>query len=243
MTDLEIRNREGERLDHTFHPASREGVLVILGHGLTGNKDRPLLIALAEGLAALGRPCLRLSFSGNGSSEGSFVNSCITKEIADLQSVLDAVPYPTHIAYIGHSMGGAVGVLTAARDARISTLISLAGMTHTADFVKREFANLTPGQDVMWEDEACPLSANFVNDLTFIGDTLSAAEAVTQPWLLIHGAEDDIVPPLDSQDAHVAAAGEKQLLEIPAAGHAFDEASYPQIIAAIDVWLTSSSSV
>ena len=60
----DIRNSSGERLDHHFHPAERRDALVILGHGLTGNKDRPLLVALAEGLSARGWPCLRISFSG-----------------------------------------------------------------------------------------------------------------------------------------------------------------------------------
>jgi alpha/beta superfamily hydrolase len=77
----DIRNDQGERMDAAFHPGERTGVLLILGHGVTGDKDRPLLVALAEGLAKRGWPCLRISFSGNGESEGRFVDSCITKEV------------------------------------------------------------------------------------------------------------------------------------------------------------------
>lgn len=237
---LEIHNSAGERLDHTFHPGSRTDVLVILGHGLTGNKDRPHLVALAEGLSALGWPCLRLSYSGNGGSDGEFVNSCITRQVGDLQSVFDAVPDDVQITYVGHSMGGAVGVLTAARDLRIRVLVSLAGMTHTADFVEREFGDVTPDQGVMWEDENFPLSSNFVNDLRNIGDTLSAAEAVTQPWLLIHGDLDDIIPLQDSRDAFEAADTVKKLLELPGNGHLFEPADYPKMVAAVDEWLAES---
>ncbi len=237
MTSCEIRNRQNERIDHTFHPGTRADALVILGHGVTGNKDRPLLIAIAEALAAHGWPCLRISFSGNGESGGAFENSNITKEIADLQAVLNAVPNDVRVAYVGHSMGGAVGVLTAARDMRIFTLVSLAGMTHTADFVQREFGDVTPGGGFMWDDEDCPLSQEYVDDLTALGDTLSAAEAVTQPWLLIHGTADDVVPVRDGHDAFAAATCEKQWLEIPGAEHAFDESTYPQIIDAVETWL------
>ncbi len=152
MTSCEIRNRHDERIDHTFHPGTRADALVILGHGVTGNKDRPLLVAVAAGLAERGWPCLRISYTGNGDSEGRFEDSCISKEIADLQAVLDAVPNDVKVAYVGHSMGGAVGVLTAARDMRICTLVSLAGMTHTADFAHREFGTVTPGAGFMWED-------------------------------------------------------------------------------------------
>ncbi|MDP3850259.1 MAG: alpha/beta hydrolase [Luteolibacter sp.] len=236
MNDLQ--NPAGERLDHHFHPGGRRGSLVILGHGLTGNMDRPLLVAAAEGLSARGWPCLRISFSGNGASQGRFEDSNITKHIQDLKAVLATVPDYVRVAYIGHSMGAAVGVLTAAQDLRIRALVSLAGMTHTADFAEREFRGLVPGKDSIWEDEAFPLSAALVDDLKAIGSTLDAAARVAQPWLLIHGTADDLVPPDDGRDAYAAAHSEKQWLEIPGAGHVFDEESYPQIIEAVDAWLT-----
>ena len=122
---------------------------MILGHGLTGNKDRPLLVALAEALSAEGWPCLRISYSGNGESEGEFTDSNITKEIGDLSSVIDQVGTSKKIAYIGHSMGGAVGALTAARDERIKVLVSLAGMVNTAAFVEREFGDVVPDEGYM----------------------------------------------------------------------------------------------
>lgn len=239
MTETEIRNRSGEAIDYTFHPGSRADVLVLLGHGVTGNKDRPLLVALAEGLAGLGWPCLRISFAGNGASEGRFEDSCISKDIRDLQAVLDMVPETTNAVYAGHSMGGAAGVLTAARDIRIRALVSLAGMTHTAAFVEREFGEVVPDQGFMWEDENFPLSRTFVDDLTLIGSTLPAVEAVTQPWLLIHGDADDLVPVQDGLDAFEAATCEKQWLEIAGAGHSFDESSYPQLVSTMDRWLTT----
>lgn len=235
MNDL--RNSHGERLDHHFHPGARRDTLVILGHGLTGNKDRPLLVALAEGLTALGWPCLRISFSGNGDSQGRFEDSNITKQIGDLKAVLDTVPDYVRIAYAGHSMGSATGVLTAAGDLRIQTLISLAGMTHVAGFAGREFAGLIPGKDCIWEDSAFPLSESLADDMKAIGSVLPAAEKLIQPWLIIHGLDDDVVPVSDSRDARAAAKSRCDLLEIPGAGHVFGMDSYATIIEAADSWL------
>jgi uncharacterized protein len=235
MNDL--RNIHGERLDHHFHPGARHDTLVILGHGLTGNKDRPLLVALAEGLASIGWPCLRVSFSGNGDSQGRFEDSCITRQIGDLQAVLDTVPDYVGIAYVGHSMGSATGVMTAVRDLRIQALISLAGMTHVAAFAQREFVGLVPGKDCIWEDEAFPLSESLVDDMKTIGSILPSVERLIRPWLLIHGLEDDVVPVADSRDAHAAARNRSELLEIPGAGHVFGEDSHAAIIAAADSWL------
>lgn len=240
INDFEIRNRSGERIEHTFHPGTRADVLVIIAHGVTANKDRPQLVALGEGLSARGWPCLRISYTGNGGSEGRFEDSCITKEIGDLQALLEMVPDTARVAYVGHSMGGAVGVLTAARDLRIRALVSLAGMTHTADFVQREFAGVTPGEGFMWDDEEFPLSQTYVDDLRSIGNTLSAAEAVTQPWLLIHGDADDLVPIQDGRDAFEAAICPKLFIEIPGAGHSFDEGSYPKLVDGVDSWLTTA---
>jgi pimeloyl-ACP methyl ester carboxylesterase len=236
MTSSTIKNPSGERIDIAFHPATRRGTLMIFGHGLTGNKDRPLLMGLAQGLSARGWPCMRVSFSGNGDSEGRFEDVSITKGIEDLKAVLGTVPDYVRVAYVGHSMGSAIGVMAAAQDLRISLLVSLAGMTRTADFVEREFGGLTPGAACMWDEPGCPLSESFVTDLKTIGDVLPAAKTVTQPWLLIHGGADDVVPVQDGLDAHEAAVCRKQFLEIDGAGHMFEEVGYQPLVEAVDGW-------
>jgi pimeloyl-ACP methyl ester carboxylesterase len=134
-------------------------------------------------------------------------------------------------------MGSAAGVLTAASDMRIQLLISLAGMAQIADFATREFAGLVPGKDCIWEDPAFPLSQDLVNDMKTIGSVLPTVATLVQPWLMIHGQDDDVVPVADSRDARAAAKSRCELLEIPGAGHVFDEASHPEIIAACDKWL------
>ena len=130
----DIKNKQGEKIDYTFHTATKDSdTIIVLGHGVTGNKDRPFLVALAEELAKAGYSTLRFSFSGNGASGGRFVDSNISKEVEDLGSVLDELGN-VRIGYIGHSMGGAVGVLRASHDPRIKFLVSLAGMVNTKDF-------------------------------------------------------------------------------------------------------------
>jgi pimeloyl-ACP methyl ester carboxylesterase len=113
-------------------------------------------------------------------------------------------------------------------------------MTRTAAFVEREFSGVTPDAGFMWEDESFPLSRTYVDDLKAIDSTLDAVEAVTQPWLLIHGDADDLVPVQDGLDAFAVATCEKRWLEISGAGHSFDESSYPQLVEAVDEWLRGS---
>jgi uncharacterized protein len=217
----EIRNRHQERLDFTCHPGAAVcSTMVVLGHGVTGNKDRPLLVELANQLARSGIHALRFSFSGNGGSEGHFEDSTITREIEDLGAVLDALPH-RQIGYAGHSMGAAVGVLRASTDARIQFLISLAGMAHTAAFADREFGQVKPGLGFMWDNPDCPLSQSYLDDMNRIGSVKEAAGRVRVPWLFVHGQADDVVPPQDSRDLFAVANEPKQLIELPDADHVF----------------------
>lgn len=233
---LPIHNQHGERLDVTFHPGERADRLVILGHGLTGNKDRPMLVAIAEALSQRGWPCLRLSFSGNGESDGRFTDSNISKEIGDLTAVVDQLGTGKKIAYIGHSMGGAVGTLTAARDDRLKVMVSLAGMVETADFVQREFSDVAPDHGNMWEDPEYPLSSAYVDDLCQIGSTLDAVNELRVPWLLLHGLNDDVVFPGDSRSLHDRLRGPSELIEIPGADHLF-EGHHAELCDSIASWL------
>ncbi|MFK7911536.1 MAG: alpha/beta hydrolase family protein, partial [Akkermansiaceae bacterium] len=194
-----------------------------LGHGVTGDKDRPLIFWLARALQEKGYPALRMSFSGNGDSEGAFEKSTISKEIKDLTAVLDQVGNGKRIAYIGHSMGGAVGALTSARDERINVLVSLAGMVHTAEFCDREFGDVTPGEGNMWDEDGCPLSQEYADDMHAIENTLDAAREIKTPWLLLHGTADDVVFPKDSHDLIAVLRGASELVEIDDAGHSFED--------------------
>lgn len=233
----EIRNRHGEWLDFTYHPGAAEiSTLVVLGPGVTGNKDRPLLVELASLLARTGIHALRFSFAGNGASEGRFADATITKEVEDLGAVLDALP-GWYVGYAGHSMGAVVGVVRASTDARLHFLISLAGMAHTAAFAQREFSNVIPGTGCMWDQPECPLSQAYLDDMTRIGSVVEAARRVRVPWLFLHGLADDVVPPQDSRDLFAVAGEPKRLTEIPEADHVFSDRHAAVMASSVVAWL------
>jgi uncharacterized protein len=230
----DVRNTQGEKLDYTVHQGPSQAV-VVLGHGVTGNKDRPFVVALAEALAAAGMTTLRMSFSGNGDSEGRFQDSTISKEVADLGSLLDALGQRP-VCYVGHSMGGAVGVLRAAQDDRVQWLVSLSGMVHTQAFAEREFADQTPDVGCMWEEESCPLSSTYINDMAAIHSVVDQGSQVRVPWLLVHGSEDDVVPLQDSRDI-VARGALAHLQELAGADHVFSDAATAPMIDIVVPWV------
>lgn len=243
-----ITNPQGERLDTTFTAGATDHHkpewIVILGHGVTGDKNRPLMIDTAAALTAAGFDTLRVSFSGNGDSEGDFRDSTITKEVSDLGAVLDTASTTyTKIAYVGHSMGAAVGVLRTAQDARITALVSLAGMVDTKTFAETEFGDVTPDQGNMWDDEDCPLSTAYMTDLTqTVVSTAPSAKKITAPWLLLHGSADDVVQPRDTEHIQSLSHPNVTVEFVEGADHLFNEPAHKTAATTTVVnWLTTQA--
>lgn len=242
---VEIVNSSKEILDYEFHgDPSDTTLLVIIGHGVTGNKDRPWAVSLAEALEKEGFNALRFSFSGNGESEGDFEKSTISKEVKDLKAVVNSAEDEGYhrICYIGHSMGAAVGVISAVKDERIALLVSLSGMVHTRKFLEREFGDQKPGKGYMWDDKDCPLSVEFAEDMKKIDNVLDKTEKIEVPWLIVHGDADDVVPVEEGKEIFAAAYEPKDLVIIPKADHVYSEKGEQKMIGAVIPWLKEQTS-
>ncbi len=164
------------------------------------------------------------------------MDSTISKEVADLGSVFDTL-VGLQITYIGHSMGGAVGVTRASQDSRITRLISLAGMVHTKAFAQREFGGVKPGEGFMWDEPSCPLSQAYMDDMAKIDTVVNLAPKIHVPWLLVHGTDDDVVPIQDSHDIFAKANQPKTLEVIPGCNHVFAGEHGPIMIEKVVNWL------
>ena len=240
-----IQNSLGEKLDYSFSMGAADSKksdwLIVLGHGVTGNKDRPVVADTANALSAAGFDTLCFSFAGNGDSDGDFSQATISKEVKDLQAVLDSVADQyTQIGYIGHSMGGAVGVIQAAQDSRIKALVSLAGMINTKAFAETEFGDETPDSGLMWEEEDCPLSSIFMQDLCeTLGSVAPSAEKVSVPWLLLHGSADDVVLPRDTELVKNLHGDAVKAVFIEGSDHSFSEPAHKtQMTETVVEWLS-----
>lgn len=234
-----IRNAHGEAIDYCYQQADPNKAsewLYVIGHGVTGNKDRPIVVDSAKALNAAGFDTLAFSYAGNGKSEGRFQDATISKEVGDLNAVLDAVG-KRKIAYVGHSMGAAVGVLVASNSSRIQKLVSLAGMVDTKAFAETEFGEETPDRGLMWEEESCPLSQSFMTDLCErIASVFDSAKSIAIPWLLLHGSEDDVVLIRDSES--IANLGKENVTftRIDGGDHSFNDTARAPAMAALADW-------
>ncbi|WP_262380903.1 alpha/beta hydrolase [Bacillus infantis] len=109
---------------------NRRYPLVIICHGFTGSRigvDR-LFVKTSNRLTADGYLVLRFDYEGCGESPGEYGETGLPDLLEQTLSAVDfamKLEYadPHSISLIGHSLGGAVAVLAAAKDDRIRKLI------------------------------------------------------------------------------------------------------------------------
>jgi len=187
---------------------------VVIVHGFKGFKDWGMFPPLADRLARAGFVAVSLNLSGAGvDAEGNFAfperfgHDTISAALEDLERVLDALSAgmleaapPSSIGLLGHSRGGGVVVLTAARDPRVTALVTWAAISHVnrwpADVVaqwrkagRHDVVNARTGQ-------VLPLYTDVLDDNERNADRLdilAAAGRLTAPWLLVHGDADEAV--------------------------------------------------
>lgn len=128
---------EGLALAASIHYPTAEGrrtdqrmPLVVINHGFIGNRigvDR-LFVLAARKLAKNGYLVVRFDYAGCGESEGVYGEQGLESMIAQTRSVLDYALSldcvdPQRVTLLGHSLGGAVALLTAAKDRRVKSLV------------------------------------------------------------------------------------------------------------------------
>lgn len=135
-------------LDIFFENDKAQKPVVIYVHGFNGFKDWGNFDLIAAKFAAAGYVLVKFNFSHNGTTPlhpeefsdlEAFGNNNYSKELEDIGLVIDWVCDPSnlyqhvmdsnHICLMGHSMGGGIAILQAAKDKRINKLITWAGIS------------------------------------------------------------------------------------------------------------------
>ena len=182
--------------------------LVILLHGFSSAKDRPHNILAAEAMREAGFATLRFDLYGHGESGGEFRNHTLHKWISNTMAVIDAAREMgyTELYLSGHSQGGLVAALVAGMEPdRIRGLI-LRAPAFMIPQAARDGVML--GQT--FDPEHIPDDVPTIKNLTLGGNYIRVAQTVYAeetaarykgPVLILHGEEDDTVPPADSRAA------------------------------------------
>ena len=195
--------------DITYSENASNKVAVFV-HGFKGFKDWGAHNLVANHFAFNAIHYVKFNFSLSGVNHNNpiditemelFASNTPSIELLDLELIIDFVIEQfgnSEITLIGHSRGGGISVLTAAKDKRIQKLITWASIDSFSSLWKKEQEDdwRVNGQIEVYNartQEFMPLNLTLLEDVEQNQeklDIINAAKKLDIPWLIIHGNED-----------------------------------------------------
>ena len=221
-------------------PASARGTVVIC-HGFKGFAHFSFFPHVAAELAKKGLRAITFDFSGSGvgedrqtfSNRDAFTHNTYMQELEDLDAVVAEARVRDWIddgyGLFGHSRGGGVAILHAARDSGVRALTTWAAISSTnrwapevvADWRQRGFVDIANART----GDVIPLSIELLHEVEQYGETrlniAAAASRITVPWLIVHGAEDETVPFNEAERLASLAGPNAELHVLDGVNHSF----------------------
>jgi len=228
---IQFPNNFGEKLAGTFHAPpedSRRGI--ILGHCFTCSRHTRILRDVSSALVAGGFKVLRFDFSGNGQSEGNFSESSYSKQIAEMNSAASFMSAEgvSWLGLAGHSMGAMVALLAAAEMDKVRavcTLAAKASALHTSRILSEsQLQELQSTGRVHFASRGrnLELTEAFFADATNY-ELSNLLPSLLQPWLIVHGDQDEIIPVEDAHRLQQCRPVNTELAIIKGADHMFSQ--------------------
>ncbi|MCX7890910.1 MAG: lysophospholipase [Burkholderiales bacterium] len=153
----------------------------------------------------MGFDVLAIDYRGFGRSDGDLPSEAQT--YADAQAAWEwlkaRVPDASRRVVYGHSLGGAVAIELASRNADVAALVVESSFTSMQAMAARQGYGFLPVSLVLTERY----------------DSLARIAAVRAPVLFVHGTGDGFVPPEMSEALYAAANEPKRLLLVEGASH------------------------
>lgn len=221
-TNLTYTGAEGRKSPFDLYLADDSGnkPIVVFAHGYKGFKDWGAWGLVGEVFAKAGFDFLKFNFSHNGGTVDepidfpdldAFSRNTYTKELTDLEAISKLITEIgievegkvktwDKIALIGHSRGGGIAILHAAKDPAVSHLATWASV---ADFGERFKFDMEAwkrnGVTYVMNGRTkqnMPHLYSYYEDFLEHEEELkieTAARKIDVPWLIAHGSKDEAV--------------------------------------------------
>lgn len=232
--------------DITLDDQLKNTPTILFVHGYKGFKDWGAHNLVANYFAENGYRYLKFNFSHSGvppenpkdlTDLESFGENTFSKELFDIKTAIDFIAQTcgtdAEINIIGHSRGGALSIIAAANDNRVSKLITWSAID---DFKKL----WNPEQEDEWRKNGIiyvenartklqmPLNVTLLEDYEQNKEGLNildAAKRINVPWLIINGTDDASVS-VETAEKLNALNAKSKLAIIQEANHVYG-ASHP----------------
>lgn len=214
--------------------------IIVFVHGFKGFKDWGAHHLMANYFASKGIYFAKFNFSHSGVSPENltdisdlelFARNTPSKELFDLDEVISFIStkFPhLKIVLLGHSRGGALSILQAAKDSRVSKLITWAAIADFNNLWKPEDVDEWRAKGIRYITNArtqkqMPLSVKLLEDVeqnADLFDISKAASSLNKSWLITQGTNDLAVETQVAQTFHQLQS-QSELLIIEDANHVY----------------------
>jgi pimeloyl-ACP methyl ester carboxylesterase len=225
MEKIKIASAKGYLSAVVHRPKEMSGKLAVICPGYLDSKDYRHMVTLAKMLSERGYVTVRFDPIGTWESSGEIADYNATQYLEDIKTVINQLSREhafEHILLGGHSRGGRMSILYAARDPRISLVLGIMPSTGFFDHEEWKQAGVKISKRDLPENKneqkefRVPFS--HVLDLEKY-DALGDAAKIKVPVILIAGELDDIVLPEEVVELADKIHGIKKLAIIPRIGH------------------------
>ncbi|MBP1995270.1 alpha/beta hydrolase family protein [Paenibacillus eucommiae] len=184
-------------------PGCERWPLILICHGFIGSRvgvDR-LFVKAAREFSAQGFLVLRFDYGGCGESTGDYGAGGIdimieqTRRVIDYALSMDCVDL-SRVILLGHSLGGATALLTAAKDHRVKTLVLWSAVAYPHNDIvrivgKSEYEKLEPGGAI--DHFGYSLTTRFFESMS-LNQPYEQLRKFKGDVFIAHGTADEIVP-------------------------------------------------
>ena len=244
LKKIRYPNSSGLMLSGLLYSAQPAGTIIVVCHGFTGSKEGGgRAVTMAEELGARGYATLLFDFSGCGESEGEFADVTLTRHIGDLRT---SVAYCRNMGFqriltLGRSFGGTAALCLGRAGGEVSGVCTWAAPGDLRELFMRLRIQLTDNAydllKLSEEEDTLLIKKEFLSDL----DNYDVCDRVRlispSPLLVVHGAEDEVVPKNNAETIYQSAGNPKKIEIIAEGDHQFT-GCYEKVWKIYFDWLT-----
>lgn len=206
-------------------PLGKVKAYALFAHCFTCSKDINSTTRISRELAQQSIAVLRFDFTGLGASKGDFAGTNFSSNISDLLAAADYLRenYQAPQIIIGHSLGGAAAISSAAKIPEANAVITI-GAPADAGHVTHNFGDKIAEIKFNGEAEVNLAGRNFSIQQQFIDDLTKTSvrdrvSKLKKALLILHSPVDETVGIENAQEIFIAARHPKSFISLDRADH------------------------